>query len=247
MSDQPSGWGPPSGQGQNPPPQQFPGPYPPPQYAGPPYPGPPGYPPAPTAPTGPAPLDQPQYDATIGQAVVRFWKKYFVFSGRASRSEYWWWALVAGLVSLVLQTIGSIIFGVGMATRSGVPVLDFRALLPVLIPSLVWALATLIGTLAVAVRRLHDTNRSGWWYLLVLPTYVGLPFYLAGLASIDMTRLSEGDLGGIAFAPLVAGSLLSLLGGVGGIILLVFLILAPNPAGARFDRPSAGTQPLAAG
>ena len=40
--------------------------------------------------TPPAPLDLPQYGATFGQAIARFWGKYTTFSGRASRSEYWW-------------------------------------------------------------------------------------------------------------------------------------------------------------
>ena len=258
MSDQPSGWGPPSGQGQRSPSRRA-SPSGPAlsgpavshrrQYAGQPYPGPypgpPGYPPAqPPLPTGPAPLDQPQYDASIGQAVVRFWKKYVVFSGRASRSEFWWWFLVSAGVSVVLNLFGNVMFGMRMATTTyGAPTFDLRTLLPAMLPGLIWTVAVVIGTLALGVRRLHDTNRSGWWLLLYLPSLVGLVFYLVGLSSIDMTRLSEGDFGGVAVGALIAGAVFSLLGAVGGIILIVFWVLAPNPAGARFDRPSAGTQP----
>jgi uncharacterized membrane protein YhaH (DUF805 family) len=194
-------------------------------------------------PTGPAPLALPQYDASIGQAVVRFWKKYFVFSGRASRSEFWWWYLVSVGVSFVLNLVANLIFGMRIATRNGVSNLDLRTLLPELLPGLIWGVAILIGSVTLGVRRLHDTNRSGWWYLLVVPTYVGLAFYAVGLASIDLTRLSAGDAGGIAVGPLIIGAVLSLIGAVGGIILIVFWVLAPNPAGARFDRDSAATQP----
>jgi len=50
---------------------------------------------------GPTPLHLPQYDATIGQAASRFWRKFAVFSGLASRSEFWWWALIAFVISFV--------------------------------------------------------------------------------------------------------------------------------------------------
>ncbi len=50
--------------------------------------------------TGEPPLWAPYYGAPFPAAVKRFWKKYTVFSGRASRSEYWWWALVSGLFFL---------------------------------------------------------------------------------------------------------------------------------------------------
>lgn len=187
----------------------------------------------PPRPPGPAPLDQPQYDATIGQAASRFWKKFAVFSGRASRSEYWWWVLISVAVSVVLQTLGTLTTGGGFAT----PRLDPADVLLPLVPSLIWSLVVLVPSIALAVRRLHDTNRSGWWYLLVLPTLAGGALQLVALASADADRLAAGDFaGGIAVAPLVAGLVLALIGLVGSIVLLVFLILGPDPRGARFDR-----------
>lgn len=193
-------------------------------------------PPAPSSapqPPGRAPLDQPQYDATIGQAASRFWRKFAVFSGRASRSEYWWWVLISVGVSVVLQVIGTAAIGGGFAA----PRLDPAAVLLPLVPSLIWSLIILVPSIALAVRRLHDTNRSGWWYLLVLPSLVGAALQLVALGSMDAERLAAGDFaGGIAVGPLVAGLVLALLGLVGSIVLLVFLILGPDPRGARFDR-----------
>ncbi len=188
------------------------------------------------APTGPAPLDQPQYDATIGQAASRFWRKFAVFSGRASRSEYWWWALISFAISIVLQLVGSVITGGSLFMNASNPTFDVRAILLPLIPSLVWSVVVIVPSLALAIRRLHDTNRSGWWYLLALPSLVGGLLVLASLRSLEPEQLALGDPSGLAFGPLIGGSVLIFVGGVGSIILLVFFILGPNPAGARFDR-----------
>ena len=187
-------------------------------------------------PAGPAPLHLPQYDATIGQAASRFWRKFAVFSGRASRSEYWWWALIAFVISFVLQFVGSLMFGGGLFIDPTNPSLDPRQLLLPLVPSLVWSLATLVPSLAVTVRRLHDTNRTGWWYLLVLPGFAALPLLLMGLASLDVERLAAGDVSGVAVGALIGGSVLSLIGGIGGVVVLIFCILGPDPRGVRFDR-----------
>ena len=87
-------------------------------------------------------------------------KKYAVFSGRARRTEYWMFLLGTVLIALVLSVIAGI---VGVALDS-----DLRLL------STVYALAVLIPSLAVSVRRLHDTSRSGWWLLLGLVPIIGV-------------------------------------------------------------------------
>ena len=225
---------------QPPPPNQQWGNQPPPpnqQWGNQPAPNQPPYGGWPPAPAGPAPLHLPQYDATIGQAASRFWRKFAVFSGRASRSEYWWWALIAFVVSMVLQVVGSLIFGGGFfLVDSSDTSLDLRQLLLPLAPSLLWSLVTLLPSLALTVRRLHDTNRSGWWYLLGLPALASLPPLLIGVASLDPDRLAAGDVGGVAVSALVIGAVLSLIGMIGGLIMLVFVILGPDPRGVRFDR-----------
>lgn len=82
-------------------------------------------------------------------------KKYAVFSGRARRKEYWMFVLFNILISIVLSIIDRTI-------SDGASV--FTTL---------YGLAVLIPGLAVAVRRLHDTNKSGWWLLISLIPLIG--------------------------------------------------------------------------
>ncbi len=81
-------------------------------------------------------------------------KNYAIFTGRARRTEFWMFALINLLISLGLALIGAIIGG--------------RFVLQSL-----YSLAVLIPSLAVSVRRLHDTNRTGWWMLIGLIPLVG--------------------------------------------------------------------------
>jgi len=104
-------------------------------------------------------LEFPYYGAPPVEAVKRVFQKYAVFTGRASRSEYWWWFLASGLASAVLNSI-SPTFVNGQVTGSS-------AL------GGVWFLATVVPSLAVAVRRLHDVNLSGWLLLLTLLPVLG--------------------------------------------------------------------------
>jgi uncharacterized membrane protein YhaH (DUF805 family) len=120
---------------------------------------------------GEPPLDQPYYGAPFGVAAKRFFQKYATFSGRASRSEYWWWALVVFIVSAVLN-IASLAAGGAAAAMTGETSLTPGATVVSAI-AVIWTLATIIPTLALAWRRLHDTNRSGAWYLLILIPIVG--------------------------------------------------------------------------
>lgn len=122
-----------------------------------------------TPPSG-APLDQPLYGATISQAVQRFFKKYATFSGRASRSEYWWVALVLGLAYLVLAILAGVL---GAATRSAGSSDPGPGLIPIAIILVLGGLAIIVPSIALGVRRLHDANFSGWLYLIHLVPYVG--------------------------------------------------------------------------
>lgn len=81
-------------------------------------------------------------------------RKYADFSGRATRSEYWWWTLAVLL---------------GSATLTLLAAQEIKFLLALV----AYQLAVLCPALAVAVRRLHDTGRSGWMLLLVLVPIVG--------------------------------------------------------------------------
>jgi uncharacterized membrane protein YhaH (DUF805 family) len=92
-------------------------------------------------------------------AVKTCFSKYATFSGRASRSEFWWFVLFNLLVSIVLAIIDAAIFGVG---EQGTGPLGA-----------IYSLAVFLPGLSVTVRRLHDTDRSGWWWWIILIPLVG--------------------------------------------------------------------------
>jgi uncharacterized membrane protein YhaH (DUF805 family) len=141
---------------------------------------------------GEPPLDQPYYGAPIGAAAKRFFTKYATFSGRASRSEYWWWALVNVIISAVLNILSLALGGMGVG-QVGTESLPAGAVAINVVAGL-WGLATIIPTLALAWRRLHDTNRSGAWYLLILIPLVGaiiLIVWFAGPAKPEGQRFDR--------------------------------------------------------
>ena len=87
-------------------------------------------------------------------------KKYAVFSGRARRSEYWFFILFYLIIYIALSFVDR---ATGtFDARSGAGLLTS-----------IYALALLIPSLAVSVRRLHDTDRSGWWILIAFIPLIG--------------------------------------------------------------------------
>lgn len=87
-------------------------------------------------------------------------KKYAVFKGRARRKEYWFFVLFNVIISFVLTFIDGMLGT--LSVQSGIGVLGFIYLLAVLLPGI-----------GVSIRRLHDTDRSGWWLLIGLIPFVG--------------------------------------------------------------------------
>lgn len=85
---------------------------------------------------------------TFGESISACLKKYATFDGRASRPEYWWFFLFSILVQMGGAMVGQAIAGL-------------------------LALALLLPSLAVGVRRLHDTGRTGWWLLVGLIPLIG--------------------------------------------------------------------------
>ena len=98
-------------------------------------------------------------------AVKSFWSNYTNFSGRARRSEYWFIQLFLVLTNLAVAVID-------LALMNG----DFERFIANGgggIVGLIWILATIVPAVAVLIRRLHDTSRSGWWALIGLLPIVG--------------------------------------------------------------------------
>jgi len=102
-------------------------------------------------------------------------KKYAEFSGRARRTELWMFVLFNLVIGVGLNIVERIVHGPGILGG-------------------LYSLAVLVPSLAVGVRRLHDTNRSGWWLLIGLVPLVGwivlIVFYL-----------QEGNHGANPFGP----------------------------------------------
>lgn len=88
------------------------------------------------------------------------YKKYADFSGRARRKEYWMFYLFYILAFVVLGFIDGLIGTFNI--ESGIGILTG-----------IFAIATILPALAIAARRLHDTNRSGWWQLIIIIPLIG--------------------------------------------------------------------------
>ena len=106
---------------------------------------------------------------TFGESIKTCFSKYVTFSGRAQRSEFWWWTLFTWVTSMVLSGVDSVLFGT-VTTYDG----GFEASTNTPILSGFFSLAILLPSISVAVRRLHDTDRSGWWYWIVLIPLIGI-------------------------------------------------------------------------
>jgi len=108
------------------------------------------------------------------EAVKSGFDHYTKFDGRASRPMYWWWVLFAIIVAVVASTIDAII---------GTPIV-----------SAIVGLGLFLPGLSVAIRRLHDTNRTGWWVLIALIPLIGFIVLL-------VFYLQEGDEGDNQYGP----------------------------------------------
>lgn len=109
----------------------------------------------------PQPSQRPKM--TFGRAISTCFKNYATFKGRARRSEYWYFWLFNFLINFGVGFLGGLIAG---ATRSR-GILDITNVLTTL-----YAIATLLPSLAVAVRRMHDTGKSGWCILIPIYNFI---------------------------------------------------------------------------
>ncbi|RVT82751.1 DUF805 domain-containing protein [Rhodobacteraceae bacterium CCMM004] len=138
-------------------------------------------------------------------------RKYATFSGRASRSEYWWFVLFLFLCSLVLGLADQAFFGTELV-QSAPGQVNVSANGPL---NSIFSLAMFLPTLAAGWRRMHDTGRSGLYLLYPLIAFVGVMAF-AGLF-FGFEAVARGDFSG-------------LVGGIGGIILVFsMLVLLVSP------------------
>lgn len=107
---------------------------------------------------------------TFSEAFPMVMKKYATFSGRASRPEFWYFWLTCFLVNFVFNLIAQL---VGQESAASGIIAIVQGL---------FSLAVVIPQIACGVRRLHDTNRTGWWCLLLLVPVIGWIIFLIFLA-----------------------------------------------------------------
>jgi uncharacterized membrane protein YhaH (DUF805 family) len=136
-------------------------------------------------------------------------EKYADFNGRAPRAEYWWFALGLMIAYIVLTIVESI---------AGINKMVFGFYGPLAL--LLWV-GTIVPSLAVGVRRLHDTNRSALWMLLLVPYIVS--------AFLMMRAMAAGNVAGFG-----AAGLFGILGLVCCIALLVLMVLPSTPGDNRY-------------
>lgn len=141
-------------------------------------------------------------------------RHYADFRGRAQRAQFWWWYLFLIVMQVVLNAVdGALGLQVGETDLkvgdTAIPVVSDG----VGVLSTVFGLAVVLPTLAVAVRRLHDTDRSGWWIVAPLAAYVLTGVLVAVLAAFDAPGFAFAIVG-VGF---VAGAILAL-------VVLVFFI-----------------------
>ena len=108
------------------------------------------------------------------EAIQDGFAHYTNFQGRASRAAYWWWFLFAIIVAVVANIVDSAIEAPIFTTITG--------------------LGLLLPGLSVAIRRLHDTNRSGWWILIGLIPLIGFIVLL-------VFYIQQGDAGPNEYGP----------------------------------------------
>ncbi|HEX6741470.1 MAG TPA: DUF805 domain-containing protein [Sphingomicrobium sp.] len=142
-------------------------------------------------------------------------KKYAVFSGRAPRAEYWWFYLATFVINIPLSIADE-------AIASWSPL------------SSLFSLAIFVPSLAVTTRRLHDTNRSGWWQLIFLVPIFAI--VASAIAILGTSALLDGTEPSIPSGSAVIVMVIALVAVlVGAITMLVFMVSAgtegPNDYG----------------
>lgn len=108
-----------------------------------------------------------QYQVSFTEAIGRAFSNYANFSGRASRSEYWWFALFTGAVNVFFNILSSV-------AQAMTPHEEFNAFyIVILVIQMIWGLIIFLPSLSLFVRRMHDIDKSGWNYFWVFLCCIG--------------------------------------------------------------------------
>ena len=107
---------------------------------------------------------------TFGDSIRTCLSKYVTWQGRASRSEYWYFILFAVLCYVAAAVIDNVL---GTTFKMPNPATGLEQSMGYGYAYMLVALGLLLPSLSVLVRRLHDTDRSGWWYWIVLVPLIG--------------------------------------------------------------------------
>ena len=118
-------------------------------------------------------------------------KRYFEFSGRSRRKEFWMFQLLNVIVSFAIFAIMLSGGGLQFLTAADPETVNDAAVgIPLIIGLVlmgIWVLAAFIPSLAVTIRRLHDRNMSGWWYGgLLIASFIPFINFLAGLGMLAL-------------------------------------------------------------
>lgn len=159
---------------------------------------------------------------TFGQAIKTCLSKYVTFSGRAARSEYWWFFLFVSTVFAALMIVGGVLASVQPLGHTPTPL----ALVGVCLP---WAaiLVMISPSLAAGARRLHDADLSGWWQ--VLPLGIAIMVGAVGPVFLADSRTGQVD----AHTTM----LLSVIVWIAQIAIIVLLARPSDPELNRFGPP----------
>lgn len=123
---------------------------------------------------------------TFSQSIKSVFSKYADFSGRATRSEYWYFYLFNFLVTMVFYIAFFAMLGSGSRDSSAVGYLSVMII--------IYALVMTIPSLAVTVRRLHDTGHSGWWiFLNLIPVIGSIVLFIWFITDSDPDTNEYGD------------------------------------------------------
>ena len=109
----------------------------------------------------------------FGKSIKTCFSKYAVFSGRASRSEFWWFALFGLIGGIVTAVIDVMILGYSAEAYGPI--------------NIIFTVITFLPYLAVGARRLHDINKSGWWQLIAL-TGIGVILLIIWMATVGENK-----------------------------------------------------------